>query len=92
LQKANQRTHKTLCCRRIDRLGEERATMAPLLGQELDLDERVVVRVPADPHVRVEKLRTCRHASSPVSSTPAVISRCEARTSTRRPTIAGSTE
>ena len=28
--------------------------MAPLPDRELDLDERLVVRVPADPHVRVD--------------------------------------
>jgi transposase len=53
-EKANRRTHKTLRCRPIDRLGEERAAMAPLPPRELDLDERIVVRVPPDPHVRVD--------------------------------------
>lgn len=52
--RANQRTHKTLRCRPIDRLAEERAVMAPLPARELDLDERLVIRVPADPHVRVD--------------------------------------
>ena len=52
--KANARTHKTLRCRPIDRLAEERAAMGPLPERELDLDERLVVRVPADPHVRVD--------------------------------------
>ena len=28
--------------------------MAPLLAREPDLDERIVLRVPADPHVRVD--------------------------------------
>jgi hypothetical protein len=52
--KANQRTHKTLRCRPVDRLAEERAAMAPLPARELDVDERMVLRVPADPHVRVD--------------------------------------
>lgn len=52
--RANARTHKTLRCRPIDRLDEERGVMAPLPAKELDLDERFVVRVPADPHVRVD--------------------------------------
>ncbi|HET7047776.1 MAG TPA: IS21 family transposase [Solirubrobacteraceae bacterium] len=53
-EKANRRTHKTLRCRPIDRLAEERAVMAPLPARELDLDERTVTRVPPDPHVRVD--------------------------------------
>jgi transposase len=52
--KANARTHKTLRCRPVDRLAEEHAAMAALPAREPDLDERVVVRVPADPHVRVD--------------------------------------
>jgi transposase len=52
--KANQRTHKTLRCRPVDRLAEERAAMTPLPANELDLDERLVVRVPPDPHVRID--------------------------------------
>ena len=53
-EKANRRTHKTLRCRPVDRLAEEHAAMAALPDRELDLDERLVVRVPADPHVRVD--------------------------------------
>ncbi|MGH9062033.1 MAG: Mu transposase domain-containing protein, partial [Acidimicrobiales bacterium] len=52
--KANQRTHKTLRCRPIDRLAEEREAMRALPRRELDLDDRIVIRVPADPHVRVD--------------------------------------
>ena len=51
--KANARTHTTLRCRPIDRLAEEHAAMAALPA-EPDLDERLVVRVPADPHVRID--------------------------------------
>jgi transposase len=53
-EKANARTHKTLRCRPVDRLDEERAAMGSLPTRELDLDQRVVIRVPADPHVRVD--------------------------------------
>jgi transposase len=53
-EKANARTHKTLRCRPIDRLGEERSSMGAVPDREPDLDERQVVRVPADPHVRVD--------------------------------------
>jgi Mu transposase-like protein len=52
--KANRRTHKTLRCRPVDRLDEEHAAMGPLPGQAPDLDERMVIRVPADPHVRID--------------------------------------
>ncbi len=53
-EKANARTHKTLRCRPVDRLAEEHAAMGSLPAGELDLDERLVVRVPADPHVRID--------------------------------------
>lgn len=53
-EKANARTHKTLRCRPVDRLAEEREAMRALPVRELDLDERIVLRVPADPHVRVD--------------------------------------
>jgi len=52
--KANRRTHRTLRCRPIDRLPEERAAMAPLPAAPPDLDPRIVLRVPADPHLRVD--------------------------------------
>ncbi|MGB9184363.1 MAG: IS21 family transposase [Solirubrobacteraceae bacterium] len=52
--KANARTHKTLRCRPVDRLEEERSAMGLLPAREPDLDERIVVRVPADPHVRID--------------------------------------
>jgi transposase len=53
-EKANARTHKTLRCRPVDRLAEERAAMTRLPSRELDLDQRTVIRVPADPHIRVD--------------------------------------
>jgi hypothetical protein len=52
--KANQRTHRTLRCRPVDRLAEEHAAMMALPSRELDLDERLVVRIAPDPHVRVD--------------------------------------
>jgi transposase len=50
---ANARHHRTLRCRPVDRLAEERAAMAQLPEAMPDLDRRLVTRVPADPHVRV---------------------------------------
>jgi transposase len=52
--KANARTHKTLRCRPIDRLVEERAVMRPLPEHEPDTDRRWVVRVPGDPYLRFD--------------------------------------
>src|SRR5262249_467549 len=43
-----------LRCRPVDRLVEEREAMIALPGRELDLDERFVQRVPADPHIPVD--------------------------------------
>ncbi len=54
LQKANARTHKALRARPIDRLNEERQVMRELPEQELNVDRRLVTRVPPDPHVRVD--------------------------------------
>jgi hypothetical protein len=52
--KANARTHKTLRCRPVDRLVEERAVMRPLPEHEPDVDRRWVLRVPPDPHLRFD--------------------------------------
>ena len=60
--KANRRTHRTLRCRPVDRLPEERAAMAPLPADPPDLDPRQVLRVPADPYVRVD---TCDYSLDP---------------------------
>jgi transposase len=60
--KANARTHRTLRCRPVDRLAEERAAMRPLPAEPPDLDPRIVLRVPADPHVRVD---TCDYSLDP---------------------------
>jgi transposase len=53
-EKANARTHKTLRCRPIDRLIEEREVMRPLPAKAPDVDRRSVIRVPPDPHLRVD--------------------------------------
>jgi len=52
--RANLRTHRALRCRPIDRLGEDLAAMGPLPPEPPDLDPRIVLRVPADPHVRLD--------------------------------------
>jgi transposase len=51
--KANQRTHKTLRCRPVDRLIAEREQMASLPAFP-DLDRRWVTRVAADPFLRFD--------------------------------------
>ncbi len=61
--RANTRMHATLRCRPADRRAEERAAMAPLPAPEPpDLDPRRVLRVPADPYVRVD---TCDYSLDP---------------------------
>jgi transposase len=60
--RANVRTHRALRCRPADRLPEDLAAMAPLLHEAPDLDPRIVLRVPADPHVRVD---TCDYSLDP---------------------------
>jgi len=52
-QRANRRTHKTLRCRPIDRLAEEREAMAPLPSPP-DCDRRWVLRVAPDPYLRFD--------------------------------------
>jgi hypothetical protein len=52
--KANARTHKTLRARPIDRLTEERQVMRELPERGPDVDRRWVIRVPPDPHVRLD--------------------------------------
>ena len=46
--------HKTLRCRPIDRLIEERAVMAPLPRVAPDTDRRWVLRVAPDPYLRFD--------------------------------------
>jgi transposase len=60
--RANPRHHKTLRCRPIDRLVEERQVMAPLPARQPDTDRRWVLRVPPDPHLRFD---TCDYSLDP---------------------------
>ena len=53
-ERANVRHHKTLRCRPVDRLAEERQVMAALPAQVPDVDRRWVLRVPPDPHLRFD--------------------------------------
>jgi hypothetical protein len=53
-ERANSRQHKTLRCRPVDRLLEERRVMAPLPAASPDVDRRWVTRVPPDPHLRFD--------------------------------------
>jgi transposase len=52
--RANPRTHKTLRCRPIDRLIEERQVMTPLPATAPDTDRRWVLRVAPDPYLRFD--------------------------------------
>jgi transposase len=61
-RRANPRHHKTLRCRPIDRLLEEREVMAPLPARPPDCDRRWVLRVPPDPHLRFD---TCDYSLDP---------------------------
>jgi transposase len=61
-ERANTRHHKTLRCRPVDRLAEERQLMAPLPAAAPDPDRRWVLRVPPDPHLRVD---TCDYSLDP---------------------------
>jgi transposase len=75
-QRANARTHKTLRCRPIDRLIEERQAMAPLPPAPPDTDRCWVLRVPPDPYLRFD---TCDYSLDPAL----VGRRVEARVSDR---------
>jgi transposase len=52
--KINARTHKTLRARPVDRLAEEHRMMAPLPAVMPDTARRWVMRVPPDPHLRLD--------------------------------------
>lgn len=60
--RANGRMHKTLRCRPVDRLAEERVVMAPLPPLAPDVERRWVLRVPADPYLRFD---TCDYSLDP---------------------------
>jgi transposase len=54
-ERANARTHKTLRCRPVDRLMEERGLMRPLPARAPDVDRRFVIRVAPDPYLRFDR-------------------------------------
>jgi hypothetical protein len=51
---ANTRVHRTLRCRPVERLAEERKRMRPLPERLPDSDRRFVVRVPQQPYLRFD--------------------------------------
>lgn len=53
-ERVNARTHKTLRCRPVDRLGDERAAMTRLPATPPNTDRRWVTRVPPDPYLRFD--------------------------------------
>ena len=53
--RANVRLHRTLRERPVDRLERERESMRPLLEPGPDLDRRIVIRVPPQPYVHVDR-------------------------------------
>jgi hypothetical protein len=53
--RVNQRVHRTIRAVPIERLAEERNKMRPLPGRLPDLDRRLVVRVPQQPYLRVDR-------------------------------------
>jgi transposase len=53
--KVNRRTHRTVRAVPVERLAEERARMRPLPARFPDVDRRQVVRVPAQPFIRVDR-------------------------------------
>ncbi len=61
-ERANRRTHRSLRCRPVDRLVEERAALRPLPAAPPDTDRRFCTRVPPDPYVRVD---TCDYSLDP---------------------------
>jgi transposase len=61
-RRANPRHHKTLRCRPIDRLLEEREVMMRLPRVAPDVDRRWVLRVPPDPYLRFD---TCDYSLDP---------------------------
>jgi hypothetical protein len=52
--RANRRLHRTLRRRPIDLLAEESEALRPLPERAPDTERRWALRVPADPHVRVD--------------------------------------
>jgi transposase len=53
-ERANVRFHRTLRCRPLDRLAEERRLLRPLPARPPDVDRRFVTRISPDPYLRVD--------------------------------------
>jgi transposase len=54
-ERANPRIHRALGERPVERLGQEREALRPLPVPAPDLDRRMVIRVPPQPYVRVDR-------------------------------------
>ena len=54
-ERANVRLHRTLRERPVDRLGRERGSLRPLPEPAPDLDRRIVLRVPPQPYMHVDR-------------------------------------
>ncbi|MGZ6576247.1 MAG: Mu transposase domain-containing protein, partial [Solirubrobacteraceae bacterium] len=54
-ERANVRQHRTLRERPVDRLAREREALRPLPELRPDLDRRIVLRVPPQPYVHVDR-------------------------------------
>jgi transposase len=54
-ERANRRVHRTIRAVPVERLVEERERMRPIAGPMPDVDRRQVMRVPAQPYVRVDR-------------------------------------
>jgi transposase len=54
-EQVNARRHRTLRCRPVDRLAEERRALRALPARPPDSDRRLITRVPPDPHVRLDR-------------------------------------
>jgi transposase len=54
-ERANVRLHRTLRERPVDRLARERESLGPLPEPGPDLDRRIVLRVPPQPYVHVDR-------------------------------------
>jgi len=52
--KVNARTHKTLRARPVDRLADELEAVAPLPARMPQTARRLTMRVPPDPHLRLD--------------------------------------
>jgi transposase len=61
-ERANVRFHRTLRCRPVDRLADERGVLRPLPALLPDVDRRFVTRIAPDPYVRID---TCDYSLDP---------------------------